>query len=64
MQVKARIALVALGAALVAACATSPTGRKQLMLVSEQQAISASRQAYVEEIGKAKQEGKLVIRAC
>jgi len=44
----------------VAACATSPTGRKQLMLVSEQQAISASRQAYVEEIGKAKQEGKLV----
>ena len=46
MQVKARIALVALGAALVAACATSPTGRKQLMLVSEQQAITASRQAY------------------
>lgn len=27
-------------AALVTACATSPTGRKQLMLVSEQQAIS------------------------
>jgi predicted Zn-dependent protease len=44
----------------VAACATSPTGRKQLMLVSEQQAISASRQAYVQEIGKAKQQGKLV----
>jgi predicted Zn-dependent protease len=60
MHVKARIALVALVAALVAACATSPTGRKQLMLVSEQQAISASRQAYVQEIGKAKQEGKLV----
>jgi predicted Zn-dependent protease len=30
------------------------------MLVSEQQAISASRQAYVQEIGKAKQAGKLV----
>jgi predicted Zn-dependent protease len=60
MQVKARIALAALVAALVTACATSPTGRKQLMLVSEQQAISASRQAYVQEIGKAKQEGKLV----
>ena len=60
MQVKARIALVALVTALVAACATSPTGRKQLMLVSEQQAISASRQAYVQEIGKAKQAGKLV----
>lgn len=42
------------------ACATSPTGRKQLMLVSEQQAISASRQAYVQEVGKYKQAGKLV----
>jgi len=60
MRMKGRLALVALVAALVAACATSPTGRKQLMLVSEQQAISASRQAYVQEIGKAKQEGKLV----
>ena len=60
MQAKFRIALVALVAALVTACATSPTGRRQLMLVSEQQAISASRQAYVEEIGKAKQAGQLV----
>jgi predicted Zn-dependent protease len=60
MQTTARIALVALTAALVAACATSPTGRKQLMLVSEQQAISASRQAYIQEMGKARQEGKLV----
>jgi predicted Zn-dependent protease len=47
-------------AALVAACATSPTGRQQLMLVSEEQAISASRQAYVQEMGKYKKEGKLV----
>jgi predicted Zn-dependent protease len=47
-------------ALLVAACATSPTGRKQLMLVSEQEAISASRQAYVQEMSKYKQEGKLV----
>ena len=45
---------------LVAACATSPTGRKQLMLVSEAQAISASRQAYAQEIGKYREEGKLV----
>jgi len=53
---------VALGAlvVLLAACATSPTGRKQLMLVSEQQAISASRQAYVQEMGKYRQAGKLV----
>jgi len=60
MQTPRRIALITITAALVAACATSPTGRKQLMLVSEQQAISASRQAYVQEIGKAKQAGKLV----
>jgi len=51
---------LAILAALVAACATSPTGRKQLMLVSEQQAISASRQAYVQEVGKYQQQGKLV----
>jgi predicted Zn-dependent protease len=47
-------------AAVVAGCATSPTGRKQLMLVSENQAIVASRQAYVQEMGKYKKEGKLV----
>ena len=44
----------------VAACATSPTGRTQLMLVSEDQAISSSRQAYAQEMSKYKQEGKLV----
>jgi predicted Zn-dependent protease len=60
MTFNARIALLVAVATLVAACATSPTGRRQLMLVSEQQAISASRQAYVQEIGKAKQQGKLV----
>jgi predicted Zn-dependent protease len=47
-------------ALLVGACATSPTGRKQLMLVSEEQAISSSRQAYAQEMNKYKQEGKLV----
>jgi predicted Zn-dependent protease len=45
---------------LFAACATSPTGRKQLMLVSEDQAISSSRQAYAQEMGKYQKEGKLV----
>ena len=45
---------------VLGACATSPTGRSQLMLVSEQQAISASRQAYAQEMGKYRQEGKLV----
>lgn len=50
-------------ALLVAACATSPTGRRQLMLVSEDQAISASRQAYAQEMGKYRKEGKLVTDA-
>ena len=45
---------------LVAACATSPTGRTQLMLVSEETAISSSRQAYAQEMGKYQKEGKLV----
>jgi len=53
-------ALVAVTALVVAACATSPTGRRQLMLVSEDQAISASRQAYVQDMNKLKAEGKLV----
>ena len=48
---------------LVAACATSPTGRRQLMLVSEDQAISASRQAYAQEVGRYRKEGKLVTDA-
>ncbi len=55
-----KLALALTGAALVAGCATSPTGRRQLMLVSEEQAIVASRQAYVQEMGKYKKEGKLV----
>jgi predicted Zn-dependent protease len=45
---------------LLAACATSPTGRRQLMLVSEETAISSSRQAYAQEMGKYQKEGKLV----
>jgi predicted Zn-dependent protease len=55
-----KIALLALVAAVMVACATSPTGRRQLMLVSEDQAISASKQAYVQSMGQLKSEGKLV----
>jgi predicted Zn-dependent protease len=55
-----KLYLVLAVAALTAACATSPTGRKQLMLVSEQTAINSSKQAYVQEMGKYKKEGKLV----
>ncbi len=45
--------------ALITACATSPTGRKQLMLVSEDSAIVASKEAYLNEINKLEQAGKL-----
>ena len=51
--------LLLLLATLLAACATSPTGRRQLMLVSEESAIASSAEAYVQEVGKLKQEGKL-----
>lgn len=44
---------------MLAACATSPTGRSQLMLVSPDQAVAASRQAYVQQIGKFDKEGKI-----
>ena len=53
-------ALAVLLVTLISACATSPTGRKQLMLVSEQQAISESKQAYLQTMGKLSSEGKLV----
>ena len=44
---------------VLAACATSPTGRKQLMLVSEDMAISSSAQAYAQQVGKLRKEGDL-----
>jgi predicted Zn-dependent protease len=55
-----KLALALLLVTLVSACATSPTGRPQLMLVSEQQAIAASKQQYLQTMGKLKSEGKLV----
>ena len=41
------------------ACATSPTGRTQLMLVSEDQAISASRETYGTMLKPFKEKGKI-----
>ena len=46
-------------AVLIVACATSPTGRRQLMLVSEDSAIAASKQAYVEMLKPYAQKGKI-----
>jgi len=46
-------------AVLLMACATSPTGRRQFMIVSEDTAISASKQAYVEMLKPYEQQGKI-----
>ena len=48
-----------LTAALLVACATSPTGRRQLMLVSPQEAVLASKQAYVHMLAPLEKEGKI-----
>ena len=46
-------------ALLIASCATSPTGRRQLMIVSEDSAIAASKQAYSEMLNPYAQQGKI-----
>lgn len=52
--------LVLVGAAMLAACATSPTGRSQLMLISPQAAITESEKAYINTVGALSKENKLV----
>ena len=52
--------LIAVLTLLLTACATSPTGRSQLMLVSEDQAIAYSRQAYLDTVSELDKEGKIV----
>src|SRR6185436_5953262 len=56
------LALLLLCAAL-GACATSPTGRHQLSLVSEQSAIDASKEAYLTQMTDLNKSGKLVTDA-
>ncbi len=43
----------------VTACATSPTGRSQFMLVSPEQAIIASRNAYTQTLMPLQKQGKI-----
>ena len=55
-----RILVVFALVALVAGCESAPvTGRKQLMLVSESQAISASTEAYAQTLDPIRKQGKL-----
>ncbi|NQY01875.1 MAG: M48 family metallopeptidase [Halieaceae bacterium] len=53
------ITVIAL-ALLASACATSPTGRSQLMLISPDAAIVESRKAYLSTVSQLDQENKLV----
>lgn len=56
---RGRWLVLAATATLAVACATSPTGRRQLMLVSPEQAVAASKEAYLSQIGGFAKEGKL-----
>jgi predicted Zn-dependent protease len=49
-----------LTASLVAACTTSPTGRRQLMLISPDAAIVESKKAYLSTVSELDKENKLV----
>ncbi|HSC16467.1 MAG TPA: M48 family metallopeptidase [Gammaproteobacteria bacterium] len=60
MKRNTRFFMVALLAATAAACTTSPTGRRQLALISEESAIVASEEAYAMQIGELRKEGKIV----
>lgn len=55
-----KMSTVLLAAALLNACAVSPTGRRQLSLVSEESAIAASKEAYLAQMNELGSAGKLV----
>lgn len=54
-----QIGAVLLALAIITACAVSPTGRRQLMLVSPEQAITASKSAYVQTLAPLEQKGRI-----
>jgi predicted Zn-dependent protease len=59
MNMKKRCRIFMLLAILMVSCATSPTGRHQLIIVSEDAAIAASKQAYTEMLEPYAQQGKI-----
>lgn len=54
-----RVAVVVIILLLISACATSPTGRKQLIMVSEESAIVKSAQAYVQTMKEYEKKGQI-----
>jgi predicted Zn-dependent protease len=55
-----RVLSALLAVTLIAACTTSPTGRRQLMLISPEAAIVESKKAYLSTVGQLEKENKLV----
>lgn len=55
-----KIVLALLACTLLAGCATSPTGRSQLMLISPEAAIVESRKAYLSTVSELEKQNKLV----
>ncbi|MDA0823479.1 MAG: M48 family metallopeptidase [Proteobacteria bacterium] len=53
------IFLCIIACALLAGCATSPTGRTQLLIISEQSAIAASKQAYTAMLTPLAQQNRI-----
>ena len=60
MTAMKKLLLLLLAASLITACATSPTGRRQLMLISPDAAIVQSKQAYLSTVSDLDKENKLV----
>ena len=54
-----RLIIISIVPFLLVACATSPTGRKQLMLVSEESSIVSSKQAYLSTVKQLDDAGKI-----
>ncbi len=59
MTTSRRLLLLTLVFALLAGCATSPTGRRQLMLVSEESSIVSSKEAYLSTVRELDKAGKI-----
>ncbi|AQA17655.1 peptidase M48 Ste24p [Halioglobus japonicus] len=55
-----KLLLATLALSLLAGCATSPTGRSQLMLISPESAIVESKKAYLTTVNQLDQQNKLV----
>jgi len=58
-----RLTVLFLAVLFLAACATSPTGRRQLMLVSEESSIVSSKEAYLSTVSELDKAGKIEERS-